>query len=379
MEIKIERIESQNETNIPIFDENLGFGKYFSDHMFMMEYANGEWQNARIVPRKKIALDPATMCFHYGQTIFEGMKAYKNADDVYLFRPEMNLRRMNQSAKRLCMPKMDEETFLNAVRKLTLLEKKWIPEKTNYSLYLRPTMIATEPFLGVRASSSYLFYIIASPVGPYYSKGFNPIDIYVCENYTRAVRGGIGEAKAGGNYAASLIAQAEGKKHGCGQVLWLDGVERKYIEEVGAMNLFVRFKNELATSDLHGSILPGVTRDTLIKIARSWGEKVSERKISIEELIKGIETGDVLEVFGSGTAAVISPVGRLFYRGEFKTVNNGEVGDFSKKIFKYLTDLQKGLIQDKFSFVSKVDPYILKDISFSKSGNIGPETHVITQ
>ncbi|MBF0313924.1 MAG: branched-chain amino acid aminotransferase [Oligoflexia bacterium] len=367
--LKIQYIDENLKKNIPPFDANLGFGRHFSDHIFLMEHTDGRWQNPRIEPYKNISFPPSAMTFHYGQGIFEGMKAYKRNGELFLFRPQKNLERMNNSARRMVMPTFDNEEVLEAIKTLVCLEKDWIPDLKGYALYIRPTMIATEPCLGVRPSNSYLFFCIVGPVGAYYPKGFNPVDIYVCEKYVRAVRGGVGEAKAMGNYAASLLAQREGQTYNCSQVLWLDGVERRYIEEVGAMNIFVRFKDELATPALLGSILPGVTRDSVLKIARDWGLTVNERQISIDELIEGVKSGSVLEVFGVGTAAVISPVGRLVYQEQNYTVGDGKTGELSQKLFDYITSLQIGLEKDKFGFVEKIDEAaILEKISKSLGG-----------
>ncbi|MBF0361995.1 MAG: branched-chain amino acid aminotransferase [Oligoflexia bacterium] len=355
MDLKITKVSKEKKKVIPVFDANLGFGRIFSDHMFIMEHVDGEWINPRIEPYHDIALSPSAMVFHYGQGIFEGMKAYKRDGELYLFRPQKNLERMNNSANRLVMPNFDKEFVLDAIKKLVCLESEWIPDTKGYALYIRPTMIATETCLGVRPSNRYLFYVIVGPVGPYYSKGFNPVDIFVSDQYVRAVRGGVGEAKAMGNYAASLLAQKEGQKHGCSQVLWLDGVERKYVEEVGAMNIFAYFKEELVTPMLSGSILPGITRDSVIKITKEWGMKVSERLLPIDELINGISSGKVTEVFGVGTAAVISPVGKLVYKGENYQIADGKTGQLSKKLFDYITSLQIGLQKDTLGFVEKID------------------------
>lgn len=354
MDLKIIKATEEQKKVIPPFDENLGFGKVFSDHMFMMEYKNGNWENPVIKPYENLVLPPSAMVLHYGQGIFEGLKAYRNEDKIYMFRPKKNMFRMNQSARRLVMPSFDGDFVLSAIQKLVMMDKDWIPTQKGQSLYIRPTMVATEPFLGVRPSESYLFFVIVGPVGNYYSKGFGTVDIFVTDTYVRAVVGGVGEAKAMGNYAASLLAQKEGQGYGCGQVLWLDGVEKKYVEEVGAMNIFVRFEDELVTPMLSGSILPGVTRDSVIRIAQEWGIKVSERKISIEEVISGIESGKVMEMFGTGTAAVISPVGKLVYKAKNYTVGKGGIGELSQKFYDYITSLQVGMEEDKFDFVEEL-------------------------
>ncbi|MBF0298741.1 MAG: branched-chain amino acid aminotransferase [Oligoflexia bacterium] len=354
MDLKITKVSKENKKTIPVFDSNLGFGRFFSDHMFIMEYIDGKWTDPRIEPFHNLNLSPSTMVFHYGQGIFEGLKAYKREEELYLFRTKKNLERMNNSANRLVMPNFDVEQVLDAIKKLVYIEHDWIPDTKGYALYLRPTMIATETCLGVRSSNRYMFFVIAGPVGPYYPKGFNPVDIYISDKYVRAVRGGVGEAKAMGNYAASLLAQKEGQKYNCSQVLWLDGVERKYVEEVGAMNIFVSFKDELVTPMLSGSILPGITRDSVLKITRDWGMKVTERLLPIDELIEGINSGKVLEVFGVGTAAVISPVGKFVYKEQSYTVANGKTGALSQKLFDYITSLQIGLEKDTLGFVEKI-------------------------
>jgi branched-chain amino acid aminotransferase len=294
-------------------DDKLAFGTTFTDHMFNMDYSVDKgWHNPRIEPLTDLSLSPATMVLHYGQAIFEGLKAYKTQNgEIRLYRPRDNFKRMNKSARGLCIPEIDIDSMMENLKALLKLEADWIPESPGTSLYIRPTIIATDPYLGVRASYTYRFFIILSPVGPYYSAGFNPVNIWISKDHVRAVRGGIGEFKTPGNYAASLFASEEAKKAGYAQVLWLDGVERKYIEEVGAMNIFFCINDELITPELNGSILPGITRQSVITLAKRWGLKVSERKISIDELIKAHGDGSLKEAFGSATAAVISPVGEM--------------------------------------------------------------------
>lgn len=336
--------------------DELGFGKYFSDHMFLMDYTKDHgWNNARIVPYGDLPMDPAAMVFHYGQAIFEGMKAYRGKDDhIFLFRARNNFERFNRSAKRLCMPRVDIDSALKGLKELIKIEKDWIPYGIGRALYIRPTMIATEPALGVRPSSTYLFFIIVGPVGAYYPEGFNPVKIYVADKYVRAVRGGLGEAKTAANYAHSLYAAEEAKQLGFTQVLWLDAINMKYVEEVGTMNIFFYIKDEIITSPLTGSILPGITRDSVIRIARDWGYKVSERLLSIDELIHHIEKGEVKEIFGTGTAAIISPVGELYYKGKNYTIANNQVGELSKKLFNYIQDLQYGDKPDPYEWVEQV-------------------------
>lgn len=351
MNLQVELQHADKRKNIPIFDERLGFGKVFTDHMFLMEYSDDHWHSARIESLANFALPPSTIVLHYGQGIFEGMKAYRDEEKIYFFRPEENMKRMNRSARRMVMPPIDEEFVLESIKKLVVLEKDWIPTEPGYSLYIRPTMIATDEFLGIRPSQSYLFFVIVGPVGAYYAEGFNPVDIYVSEQYVRAAKGGVGDVKTMGNYAASLLAQKDAHEHGCSQVLWLDAVERKYIEEVGAMNVFILFDDELVTPALTGTILPGVVRDSVLQITRSWGMNVVERPVSIDEVIDGIRSGRVKEVFGTGTAAIVSSIGKLLYQGKDYVVNGGEAGDLSCRLFDYLTSLQIGKEKDLLDFV----------------------------
>lgn len=334
----------------------LGFGNYFTDHMFIMDYTEGKgWHDPRIVPYQNLSLDPATMVFHYGQAIFEGLKAYKAVDGrILLFRPEQNMRRINISNERMCIPKIDEEFAVEAVKELVKVDKDWIPEAEGTSLYIRPFIIATDPYLGVRPSHTYQFIIILSPVGAYYPEGINPVKIYVESNYVRAVRGGTGYAKTPGNYAASLKAQVEAHEKGYTQVLWLDGIERKYVEEVGTMNVFFKIGGKVVTPALQGSILPGITRDSTIQLLRSWGIEVEERSISIEEVYEAHSRGILEEVFGTGTAAVISPVGELNWNGNIITINEGKTGELSARIYETITGIQYGKIEDKFGWIQEV-------------------------
>jgi branched-chain amino acid aminotransferase len=338
----------------PTDSSQLGFGTKFSDHMFIMEYREGGWTDARIQPYQDLVLDPAALVLHYGQGIFEGMKAYRKADEIYFFRPEKNLERMNRSATRLVMPNFDVDFVLEAMKELVKIEKDWIPTDKGTALYIRPTMFGNEAILGVRPSNKYLFYIIVGPVGAYYAEGFSPVKIYVADEYVRAVKGGVGDAKTMGNYAASLLAAKQAAEAGYTQVLWLDAKERRYIEEVGTMNLFVKFDDELATSPLTGSILPGVTRESVLHMTRDWGMKVNERMITIDEVIEGIESGKVVEVFGTGTAAVISPVGELYYKGEVHKVGQGRTGELSLKLFEKLTGIQYGETEDPYGWSMKI-------------------------
>lgn len=338
-------------------ESQLGFGKLFTDRMLMIEWKSGQgWCDARIEPYAPFVLDPACTVFHYAQEIFEGLKAYKWPDGkVALFRPEMNACRFNQSADRLCMPDLPEELFVDGIKKLVSLERDWIPTASGTSLYIRPTMIAVEPVLGVHPSNHYYFYVILSPVGAYYAAGFNPVNILVEDHYVRAVPGGTGEAKTGGNYASSLKAGLEAKKKGYDQVLWLDGRERRYIEEVGAMNMFFAYGKKIVTAPLNGSILSGVTRDSVLKLAPSLGYEVEECPIEINALMADMRAGKVTEAFGSGTAAVITPVGKLCYKDEVLQLTGGQVGEITQKLYDTLTGIQTGKLEDKFGWVKFVD------------------------
>ena len=335
---------------------HLGFGTIFTDHMFNMDYAPDKgWHNPRIEPYGPIAMEPSTMVLHYGQAVFEGLKAYRNpSGGVQLFRPQANFKRMNHSCHLLCIPEYDEGMALECLKELLRVEQDWVPDAPGTSLYIRPTIIATDPFLGVRASHTYRFFIILSPVGAYYAAGFNPVKIWVTRSHVRAVRGGVGEAKTPGNYAASLYAGEVAHKHGYTQVLWLDGVEQKYIEEVGAMNIFFVIDGEVITPELNGSILPGITRDSVLALCRSWGWKTTERKISIDEVMDAHRSGKLQEIFGSGTAAVISPVGELKYGEEIVSVTEGKVGPIAMKLYQALTDIQYGRAPDPMGWVEPV-------------------------
>lgn len=331
----------------------LGFGTHFTDYMFNMDYTSDlGWHNPRIEPYAPFVLDPATMVLHYGQGIFEGMKAYRTGSgDVQLFRPRDNFKRLNYSARHLCMPEIEVDLALKALKELLRIEKDWVPSAPGTSLYIRPTMIATDPFLGVRASNTYRFYIMLSPVGAYYAEGFNPVKIMVTREHVRAVRGGVGDTKTMGNYAASLLAGQKAAQAGYTQVLWLDGIEQKYVEEVGSMNIFFDIDNELITPELSGSILPGITRDSVLQLARKWGLTVSERKIAIDEVMDAHQAGTLTEVFGSGTAAVISPVGVLRYEDKIIEIGDGKVGPMAQRFFEALTDIQYGRAEDELGWI----------------------------
>ncbi|MEI8355438.1 MAG: branched-chain amino acid aminotransferase [Deltaproteobacteria bacterium] len=337
-------------------ESKLGFGRIFTDRMLMIEWkADQGWVDARIQPYAPFVLDPSSLVFHYAQEIFEGLKAYRWADgSIALFRPEINAHRFNLSADRLCMPRLPEDLFIEGISRLIRLEKEWVPGAEGTSLYIRPTMIAVEPVLGVKASDHYYFYVILSPVGAYYAAGFDPVKILVEDYYVRSVPGGTGEAKTGGNYAASLKAAQEAKKKGFDQVLWLDGIHKKYIEEVGSMNMFFVYDDHVATAPLTGSILKGVTRDSVMQLAGRLGFNIRERQVTIDDLVADIRAGKVKEAFGSGTAAVITPVGLLGYKGEKLTVGDGGVGKLTQKLYDTLTGIQYGKLEDSYGWVRKI-------------------------
>lgn len=335
----------------------LEFGRIFTDHMFVADYTVEQgWTDHRIVPYEPLTIDPASIIFHYGQTVFEGLKAYLSKEGkIRLFRPEQNMHRMNQSSARLVMPQIDEELALDALKQLLTIDKEWIPSAEGTSLYIRPFMIATEAYLGVSPSEKYKFMIILSPVGSYYKEGIHPVKILVENDYVRAVSGGTGTAKTAGNYAASLKAQEAAEKKGYSQVLWLDGIERKYIEEVGAMNVFFKINGEVITPILNGSILEGITRKSVIQLLNHWDIPVTERKISMDEIRTANKNGLLDEAFGTGTAAVISPIGELNWKDERFIVNNGETGTLSKRLYDNLTGIQTGTIEDSLNWIVEVD------------------------
>lgn len=346
-----------NEQLKPKPDENnLGFGTIFTDHMFNMDYSPEKgWHNPRIEPYAPFVLDPATMVLHYGQGIFEGLKAYRTEQDkIQMFRPGDNFKRLNYSARKLCIPEIDAAFALDALKELLRIERDWVPGAPGTSLYIRPTIIATDPFLGVRASHTYRFYIILSPVGAYYPEGFNPIKIMVTREHVRAVRGGVGDTKTMGNYAASLLAGEKAHEAGYTQVLWLDGVEQRFVEEVGSMNILFVIDGEVVTPKLSGSILPGITRDSVLALAKSWGMPTSERLITIDEVFEAHQSGRLSEIFGSGTAAVVSPVGELKYEDSVITIGGGEVGPVAQRLFDTMTDIQYGRAADTLGWVEPV-------------------------
>ena len=337
-------------------DNKLGFGNLFSDHMFNMDYHPDKgWHHPRIEPYGPIQMDPATMVLHYGQAVFEGLKAYRTPKGgVQLFRPRENFKRLNRSCQLLCIPQVDEAQSLAALKELLRMEAGWVPSVPETSLYIRPTIIATDPFLGVRASHTYRFFIILSPVGAYYAEGFNPVKILVSKDHVRAVRGGLGEAKTPANYAASLLAGEQAHDRGYTQVLWLDGVQQHYVEEVGSMNIFFVIDGEVITPQLSGSILPGITRDSILQLARHWNLPVSERRVTIDEILAAHTDGRLTEIFGSGTAAVISPVGELAYGDRVITIGDGGVGPRAQKFFDAIKAIQYGESDDPMGWIETI-------------------------
>lgn len=346
---------SDNHKMMPAPDK-LDFGKYFTDHMFVMDYETSKgWYNPQIIPYEEFALSPSAMVLHYGQAIFEGMKVFRTEQgDIVLFRVNDYLDRLNRSADIVCIPHVDLSMLRAGLCNLIELDKCWVPNNSGTSLYVRPFVVATEPYLGVKVSDTYKLFVILSPVGAYYQEGFKPVSIKVEDKYVRAMQGGLGEAKTPANYAASLRAQEEAAKDGFAQVLWLDAIERKYVEEVGTMNIFFKIKGEIVTPALSGSILGGITRRTVIELARDWGLTVTERLISIDEVYAAHDKGELEEVFGSGTAAVISPVGELSWKGKKIVINNKQTGGFSQQVFDHITGIQYGKVSDKFGWVEKV-------------------------
>ncbi|MBE5732127.1 MAG: branched-chain amino acid aminotransferase [Clostridiales bacterium] len=340
----------------PADESKLGFGRIFTDHMFIMEYSSDKgWHDGRIVPFGPIPTHPASTVFHYGAEIFEGMKAYRAVDgSIRLFRPMENVKRLNQSAERICLPLLDEEGALDIINKLVELEKDWVPHNEGTSLYIRPFIYGDDPHLGVHAVHNAMFVIICSPVGAYYASGLKPVKIAIESEDVRAVRGGTGYAKCGGNYAASMRAGQRAEEKGYAQVLWLDGVERKYIEEVGAMNVMFKINGKIVTPMLSGSILPGITRKSCIELLKDWGYEVEERLFSIDELFEACEKGTLEEAWGTGTAAVVSPIGHLFYNGKDYTVSNNEIGPLTQKLYDNLTGIQWGKIEENKGWSVKV-------------------------
>ena len=337
--------------------DSLRFGTVFTDHMFVMDYdpENG-WHDGKIVPYGPLALDPATVVFHYGQEMFEGLKAYKTKEGkVQLFRPDMNAKRTNNTNKRMCIPQIDEQMYIDAIKELVAVDKDWIPQKPDTALYIRPFIIGTDKFLGVAASNTYKFIIILSPVGPYYESGLAPTRIYVENEFVRSAPGGTGYAKIGGNYAAAMIAEQKAHDMGYDQVLWLDAKEGKYVEEIGTSNAFFKIDGELYTAPLEGTILQGLTRDSMITVMKDWGYKVNEVRFTIEDVFKAAEEGRLEEVFATGTAAVISPVGELYWNDRHIVINNNEIGELSQKLYDELYGIQTGEKADTRGWIVPVE------------------------
>ena len=352
MKYEITITKTTNPNPKPADESKLGFGKIFTDHMFLMDYSVEEgWHDARIVPFGPIPLHPASTVLHYGAEIFEGMKAYRAEDGtIRMFRPMENVRRLNQSAERLCLPTLDEEGCLDIFNTMVTLEKDWVPHSEGTSLYLRPFLFGNDPHLGVHAVKEAMFCLICSPVGAYYAEGLNPVKIAIESEDVRAVRGGTGYAKCGGNYAASLRAGKRAEEQGYTQVLWLDGVERKYIEEVGAMNVMFKIDGKIVTPALSGSILPGITRKSCLELMRNWGYDVQERQISVDELLEAASSGKLEEAWGTGTAAVVSPIGQLFYSGNTYQISGNQIGELTQKLYDELTGIQWGKKADSFGW-----------------------------
>ncbi|NLN87793.1 MAG: branched-chain amino acid aminotransferase [Syntrophomonadaceae bacterium] len=353
MEIRIDKTPNPKAKPDP---SKLGFGQLFTDHMFVMDYEEGRgWFDPRIVPYGSVALEPSVMVLHYGQATFEGLKAYKTTGgQIQLFRPYSNMERMNVSNDRLCIPALDVNFAVEAIKKLVEIDQDWIPAAEGTSLYIRPFVFASDPYLGVRPSYKYYFMIIMSPVGAYYPEGIDPVKIYVEEEYVRAVKGGLGFTKTPGNCAASIKAQVVAQEKGYTQVLWLDGIEKRYIEEVGTMNVFFKIDGVVVTPALEGSILAGITRDSTIKLLKHWGIPVEERRISIQEVYDAHAQGKLDEAFGTGTAAVISPIGELNYSGRMVSINDGKIGPVSAMIYDTITGIQNGTAADIFGWTVQV-------------------------
>lgn len=353
MELDINKV-SESRINKVDFD-NLQFGNVFSDHMLTINYDHKSWKKPLISPYGTMEMFPSLSALHYGQTVFEGLKAFKTSKgEILLFRPEKHHERLNKSSKRLCIPEISYELFIESLSELIKLDADWIPQKKGSSLYIRPFIFATDNFLGVKVSDTYKFMILTCPVGAYYKEGLNPISLCTSGEYVRAVRGGLGEAKAPANYAASLLPAQIAKEKGYTQVLWLDGIEKKYVDEIGTTNIFFLIGDELLTPVLDGGILDGVTRGSVIELAKKLGLKVTERKISIDEVLEAGEKGLLKDVFGTGTAAVVSPVGKIEHNGKIITINNGQTGEFAKKIYDEITAIQYGEKEDIFNWNYKL-------------------------
>lgn len=353
-DLKIERISSSRVHEVDF--DNLEFGRKFCDHMFEMRFDNGTWGTPEIKPFGSIEITPALNVFHYGQSVFEGMKAfYVDENTINIFRPKMHFERFNKSCRRMCVPETDYETFITALEELIRLDKNWVPKESGTALYIRPFIFASDNLLAARVSDIYSYYIITSPVGAYYKEGFNPVSLTTPEGYVRAVKGGTGEAKTSGNYAASFLPAKKAQEEGYTQVLWLDAIENKYIEEVGTMNINFLIGDTVITPKLTGSVLAGVTRKSVLTLSEEWGYKVEERKISIDEVFEASANGSLKEVFGAGTAAVISPVGLIQHNGTTINIGDGRIGDFAQKLFNEITGIQYGKIEDRHGWVHSVN------------------------
>jgi branched-chain amino acid aminotransferase len=341
----------------PVLPNHLGFGKVFTDHVFEMDYNRKDgWHNLTIKPFENLSLHPATAFMHYGQAIFEGLKAFKTVkNEIVIFRPDKHFERLNNSARRLVMPEVNVHEMINILKKLIAIEKDWMPEQEGQAMYIRPFMLGVDEELGVKPSRKCKFLMILSPVGAYYPEGYKPVKILVQDDFVRTIRKGMGECKTGGNYAASLLAQEQAKNQGFTQVLWLDGVEQKHIEEVGTMNIFIQFKDEIVTPKLTGGILSGITRMTVLQLLKDWNMKAVEREVSIFEFMDRYDSGEVLGVFGTGTAAVISSIGELKHKNKIMKINNGEPGELDIKLFKEITSIQFGIKPDKYNWLTHVD------------------------
>lgn len=337
--------------------DDLGFGRFYSDHMFSMIHEDGQWREAQIVPFAPIAVHPANASLHYGQSVFEGLKAYRGGDGaIRLFRPDMNAKRLEQSCRRICIPPIDAGDFIAAIDALVALDASWIPQKRGQSLYVRPLIFSDEGHLEVRPSQRFRALVMTSPVRAYFDTSMKPISLKAEETYTRSAPGGVGYAKTAGNYGASLYPGALGRSEGYQQVLWLDGVEHRYVEEVGAMNIFFRFADRIVTPDLHGTILPGVTRDSVIALLAHAGHEVEQRRISIDEVLDGAQSGELREVFGAGTAAIIAPVGAIACKDRKQSIANGEAGEMTRWLYDQITGIQHGDVEDTFNWCRIIEP-----------------------
>ena len=351
--INIKKIKQSRICDIDF--KNLQFGSQFSDHMFAMEYDDGHWQNHRIEPFGLIEVNPVSAALHYGQSIFEGMKAYRGVDEkIRLFRPQMNHKRLTASCERMCIPPVEEETFLSAIEELVRVDHAWVPPYEGQALYVRPVLFADEGNLDVRPANQYRFLVITSPVRGYFGADAPAVALKAEEKYTRAIQGGTGFAKVGGNYAATFLASSEGRQEGYAQILWLDGVEHRYVEEVGQMNICFLLDGKLVTPPLRGTILPGVTRDSVIQLTRAMGIECEERMIDIDEIIDGIKRGTLQEAFGCGTAVVITAVGSIGYRGKRYEIGNGKIGPFSQKLYETIVGIQRGEVEDVYGWTREV-------------------------